>query len=75
MLSEMRKVLSLTHEESSWARERHTSTRIPLVTTYNPHTSYIAEMANRTKSLRDVLVSKKQIENKNTNDQTQYHIG
>ena len=43
----MRKVLSLTQEESFQARERHTTARIPLVTTYNPHTSYIAEIANR----------------------------
>lgn len=47
VLSEMRKVLSLTQEESFQARERRTTARIPLVTTYNPHTSYIAEIANR----------------------------
>ena len=48
-LSEMRKVLSLTQDESLRARERHTTNRIPLVTTYNPRTSYmyIAEVANR----------------------------
>ena len=28
-------------------RERHTTSHIPLVTTYNPRTSYIAEVANR----------------------------
>ena len=47
VLSKMRKVLSLTQEESLRARERGTTNRIPLVTTYNPHTSFIAEMANR----------------------------
>ena len=47
VLSEMQKSLLLTQEESLRTRERHTTTRIPLVTTYNPHTSYIAEMANR----------------------------
>ena len=46
-LSEMSKVLSLTQDESLRARERHTTNRIPLVTTYNPRTSYIAEVANR----------------------------
>ena len=46
-LSEMRKVLSLTQDESLRARERHTTSRIPLVTTYNPRTLYIAEVANR----------------------------
>ena len=46
-LSEMRKVLLLTQDKSLRARERHTTNRIPLVTTYNPRTSYIAEVANR----------------------------
>ena len=46
-LSEMRKVLSLTQDESLWGRKRHTTNCIPLVTTYNPRTSYIAEVANR----------------------------
>ena len=46
-LSEMRKVLSLTQDESLRVRERHTTSRIPFVTTYNPRTSYIAEVANR----------------------------
>ena len=40
-------VLSLTQEESLRARERGTTNRILLVTTYNPHTSFIAEIANR----------------------------
>lgn len=43
----MRKVLSLTQDESLRVRERHTTSRIPFVTTYNPRTSYIAEVANR----------------------------
>ena len=30
-----------------WAKERYTISRIPLVTTYNPRTSYVAEVANR----------------------------
>ena len=47
-LSEMRKVLSLTQDESLRVRERHTTSRIPFVTTYNPRTSYIAEVATET---------------------------
>ena len=47
VLSEMRKVLSLTQEESLQVREWGTTNRIPLVTTYNQHTSFIAEIANR----------------------------
>ena len=42
VLTEMRKVLSLTQGESLQARER-----APLVTTFNPHTTFIAEIANR----------------------------
>ena len=44
---EMRKVQSLTQDESLRARERHTISCIPLVTTYNPRNSYIAEVADR----------------------------
>lgn len=47
VLAEMWKVLSITQEESLRARERGTTNRIPLVTTYNPHTKFIAEIANR----------------------------
>ena len=47
MLTEMRKVLSLTQEESLQARERVSVNRTPLVTTFNPHTTFIAEIANR----------------------------
>ena len=43
----MRKVLSITQEESLRARERGTTNRIPLVTTHNPHITFIAEIANR----------------------------
>ena len=34
-------------DERLQVRERHTTSHIPLVTTYNPRTSYIAEVANR----------------------------
>ena len=47
VLAEMRKVLSITQEESLLPRQRGTTNRIPLVTTYNPHTKSIAEIANR----------------------------
>ena len=47
VLTEMRKVLSLTQEESLQARERVSVNRTPLVTTFNPHTTFIAEIANR----------------------------
>ena len=43
----MCKVLSLTQDTSLRARGRHTTNHIPLVTTYNPLSSYIAEVANR----------------------------
>ena len=43
----MRKVLSLIQEESLRARDKGTANRIPLVTTHNPHTTFIAERANR----------------------------
>ena len=42
-LSEMCKVLALTQDKSLRERERHTSSRIPFVTTYNPLTLYIAD--------------------------------
>ena len=47
MLTEMRKVLSLTQEESLQARERVSINRTPLVTSFNSHTTFIAEIANR----------------------------
>ena len=46
VLTDMRKVLSLTQEESLPARDRETTNRISLVTTHNPHTTFIAERAN-----------------------------
>ena len=39
--------VSLTQEESLQARERVSVNRTPLVTTFNPHTAFIAEIANR----------------------------
>ena len=47
VLTDMRKVLYLTQEESLRARDRGTANRIPLVTTQNPHTTFMAETANR----------------------------
>ena len=47
VLTEMRKVLSLTQEESLQARERVSVNRTPLVTTFNPHTTFITEIANK----------------------------
>ena len=44
---QMRKVLSLTQEESLRARDRGTTNRIPLVTSHNPHTTFISLRANR----------------------------
>ena len=45
-LSEMCKVLSLTRRKIAGEREAHHQPHT-LVTTYNRHTSYIAEVANR----------------------------
>ena len=56
-LSEMRKVLSLTQDESLRVRERHTTSRIPFVTTYNPRISYIAEVVNRNWHFLNVALS------------------
>ena len=47
VLTEMNKVLKLTQEESLHPREKGTNSRIPLVTTYNPHTLFISGIANR----------------------------
>ena len=46
VLTDMRKVLYLTQEESLRARDRGTTNRILVVTTQNPHTTFIAETAN-----------------------------
>jgi len=43
----MQKVLTLTQEECLQTRERESTDRIPLVTTFNPHTTFIAEIARR----------------------------
>ena len=47
VLLEMQKVLTMTQEECLQTRERESSDRIPLVTTSNPHTTYIAQIARR----------------------------
>ena len=43
----MEKVLTMTQEECLQTRERESTDRIPLVTTFNPHTTFIAEIARR----------------------------
>ena len=47
VLREMEKVLTMTQEECLQTRERESTDRIPLVTTFNPHTTFIAEIARR----------------------------
>ena len=47
VLTDMKKVLSLTQEESLQARDSGTLKCIPLVNTHNPHTTFIPERANR----------------------------
>ena len=47
VLTEMNNVLKLTQEESLQLREKGTNSRIPLVTKYNLHTSFISGIANR----------------------------
>ena len=47
VLREMQKVLTMTQEECLQTREREPNNRIPLVTTFNPHTTFIAEIARR----------------------------
>ena len=47
VLREMEKVLTMTQEEFLQTRERESTDRIPLVTTFNPHTTFIAEIARR----------------------------
>ena len=47
VLLEMQKVLTMTREECVHTRERESTDRIPLVTTFNPHTTLIAEIARR----------------------------
>ena len=43
----MEKVLTMTREKCLQTRERESTDRIPLVTTFNPHTTFIAEIARR----------------------------
>ena len=43
----MEKVLTMTQKECLQTRERESTDRIPLVTTFNPHTTFIAEIARR----------------------------
>ena len=43
----MQKVLTLTQEECLQTKEREPTDRIPPVTTFNPHTTFIAEIAKR----------------------------
>ncbi|CAH3171643.1 unnamed protein product, partial [Porites lobata] len=47
VLQEMEKVVTMTQEECLQTRERESTDRIPLVTTFNPHTTFIAEIAKR----------------------------
>jgi len=47
VLLEMQKVLTVTQEECLQTRERESTDRIPLVTSFNPHTTFIAEIARR----------------------------
>ena len=47
VLHEMQKVLTLTQEECLQTKEREPTDRIPLVTTFNTHTTFIAEIAKR----------------------------
>ena len=47
VLREMQKVLTLTQEECLQTKEREPTDQIPLVTTFNPHTTFIAEIAKR----------------------------
>ena len=47
VLREMEKVVTMTQEECLQTRERESTDRIPLVTTFNPHTTFIAEIARR----------------------------
>jgi len=43
----MQKFVTMTQEECVQTRERESTVRIPLVTTFNPHTLFIAEIARR----------------------------
>lgn len=45
VLNETQRVLTFTQEECLQTKEREPIDRIPLVTTFNPHTTFIAEIA------------------------------
>ena len=47
VLREMEKVLTMAQDECVQTRDRESTDRIPLVTTFNPHTTFIAEIARR----------------------------
>ena len=47
VLNEMQKVLTMTQEDCLQIKARETVNRTPLVTTFSPHTPFIAEIANR----------------------------
>ena len=47
VLNEMQRVLTLTQGECLQTKERQAMDRIPLVTTYNPHATFFAEVAKR----------------------------
>ena len=47
VLREMEKVLTMAQDECLQTRDRESTDRIPLVTTFNPHTTFIAEIARR----------------------------
>ena len=47
VLREMEKVLTMTQEECLQTRERTSTDRTPVVTTFNPHTTFIAETVGR----------------------------
>ena len=47
VLNEMQRVLTLTQEKSLQTKERQPMDWIHLVTTYNPHATFIAEVAKR----------------------------
>jgi len=43
----MQIVLTMTQEQCLQTREKESTDRIPLITTFNPHTTFIAEIARR----------------------------
>ena len=47
VLREMEKVLTMAQDECLQTRDRESTDRIPLVTTFNPHTTFIVQIARR----------------------------